>query len=165
MKKMLCQSLIFPIFDYCDVIYFSTTDVNKRRLAKSFNSCIRFISGLKKFDHITAAIQTLKLLTPAKRQLLHLSCLTHKILQTNCPQYLKDELLALTDFHQHNTRNRDTLHIPGHRLEHFKNSMTYNCVSAWNSLPLELRQNSDTLKFSVMAKKHWLKQQSLDIVA
>ena len=91
-------------------------------------------------------------------------CLTHKVLHSSRPQYLKDELVLLTDSHVHNTRNTNTLRIPAHRLEHYKNSLNYNCASVWNTLPLDLRQIEDSLKFSVMAKRHFHEKQSVSII-
>jgi hypothetical protein len=165
MRKRLFQSLILPVFDYCDTIYASTTSANKLRVRKSFNSCIRFVTGLKKFDHVSQSIQNLNLLTPENRQALHLSCMTHKVLQSNQPAYLKSELTFLSDSHEHNTRNDHTLKIPIHKLEHFKNSLKYNCISTWNDLPLQLRGTDSSVKFLEMAKTYWFDKQSVMNIA
>jgi Reverse transcriptase (RNA-dependent DNA polymerase) len=165
MRKMLVQSLIFPIFDYCDVIYASTSDSNRNRIRKSFNSSVRFITGLRKYDHISPAIQDLNFLTPSIRQSLHVSCLTQKVLYSRCPTYLSDGLVTLTDGHAHNTRNSSTIRIPGHRLEQTKNSFNYVAAATWNQLPKSLREETDSLKFKSMARQHWLSKQNITALA
>ena len=163
MRKRLVQSLINPIIDYCDVVYGSSTTTNMQRIVKCFNSCIRFISGLRKYDHVTAAIQELQLLNPKNRHDLHVACLTNKVLLTGCPPYLKDELRFLSNTETYNTRNSSVLLIPKHKHEFFKHSFKYNSITVWNELPNELKLLDDHIKFSALARKHFMHKQLNDV--
>jgi hypothetical protein len=163
MRKRLVQALVFPIIDYGDVVYGSSSATNSLRIQKCFNSCIRFISGLRKYDHVTPTIQELQILTPKNRHDLHVACLTSKVLETGYPLYLKDELKSLSHSASHDTRNGALLCVPRHKHEFFKHSFKYRSVSVWNELPCELRLQDDHVKFSAMAKKHLINRQSCSV--
>ena len=126
---------------------------------KCYNSCIRYIAGLRKYDHVTLAIQEFQLLSPQNRHDLHVACLTHKVLHTGCPPYLKEELKILSNTESHDTRNHSVLRVPKHKHEFFKQSFKYNSVTIWNELPIELRLLDDHENFSAMARKHFMAKQ------
>ncbi|CAG9104276.1 unnamed protein product [Plutella xylostella] len=52
-KVTLAQSLLFPILDYADVSYLDLTEELLNKLERLQNLCIRFIFGLRKYDHIS----------------------------------------------------------------------------------------------------------------
>jgi hypothetical protein len=162
MRKRLVQALVIPIIDYADIVYGSTSTSNMQRIGKCYNSCIRYIAGLRKYDHVSSAIQELQLLTPKNRHDLHIACLTNKVLRTGCPLYLK-KLNFLSNTESHDTRNHSILRVPKHKHEFFKHSFKYNSVTVWNELPNELRLLDDCLNFSAMARKHFIHKQSLSI--
>jgi len=52
LKRKLIVSLVVPHFLYCDIIFSECSSKCKRRLEVCFNSCVRFIYGLRKYDTI-----------------------------------------------------------------------------------------------------------------
>jgi len=161
MRKRLVVSLLLPVFDYCDVIYGTTNISQCNRLKKNFNSCVRFICGLRKYDHISAAFQELNILAPEFRHALHTSILTFKVLQNGFPIYLKEDMQLLSDNHSYSTRDALQLKVPTHKLELFKQSFRYSSVNTWNHLPIELRSANCTHKFSNQAKMYWKSKQNV----
>ena len=78
----------------------------KDRIQKMQNRCIRFIFGLRKYDHISNYFTRLKWLNLKQRRKLHFACFIFKIKQSNCPTYLNDMLISTSDCHQYNTRQK-----------------------------------------------------------
>ena len=159
MRKRLVQSLVIPIIDYGDVVYGCVNSVNDTRIRKCYNSCVKFITGLRKFDHVTAAIQETKLLSPEHRHDLHVACLTHKVLCNGVPSYLRDSISYISETNLRQTRNSSMLKIPVHRLETFKRSFTYRSSVIWNQLPATLRTLDNYTVFSVKAHAHYESKQ------
>ena len=52
-RERLFNALLRPHFMYCDIIYSATTSVILQRLQQAFNSCLRYVLDLKKYDHIS----------------------------------------------------------------------------------------------------------------
>ena len=52
-KIHLCQTLLLPLLDYGDVCYLDRTEDRLNKLERLQNVCIRYIFGLRKYDHIS----------------------------------------------------------------------------------------------------------------
>ena len=78
-KIALAQSLLLPILDYADVSYLDLTNNQLDKLERILNFCIRFIFGLRKYDHISEFHIKLKWLPIAFAGTL-ISCLFFTIL-------------------------------------------------------------------------------------
>lgn len=56
-KALLVKTMIFPIFDFMDIVYHGFgmhgTNRDSDKLEKAFNSCIRFILNIPRREHIT----------------------------------------------------------------------------------------------------------------
>ena len=141
LKTMLVQSLIMPHFDYCDVVYNDLTEDLSIRLQRAQNSCVRFILGIKKSDHITPGFRQLNWLRLNDRRNLHSVCLVHRILSSSVPSYLASNFEYLHSNHNFNTRSRSgtQLAFPIHRTSLLDNSVTINAIRRWNALPVEIR--------------------------
>ena len=58
LKNKVRESLILPIFSYCNVVYFPCSDsINKKRIQKIQNT--RFVYNIIKFDHISSRFKQL----------------------------------------------------------------------------------------------------------
>jgi hypothetical protein len=53
MKLKLVRSLIVPNFMYGDVLFSRAGTESFRRLQVAFNSCARFVYGLRRYDHVS----------------------------------------------------------------------------------------------------------------
>lgn len=87
------------------------TNSLKKRIQRVQNSCIRYIFGLRKYDHISPYLQTLNTLNMEGRTRSHALTLMHKIVRKIAPTYLIGKLSYRQDIHNHNTRNRNTLNV------------------------------------------------------
>ena len=52
-REEMFNALLRPHFMYCDIIYSATTTTILTRLQQAFNSCLRYVLDLKKYDHIS----------------------------------------------------------------------------------------------------------------
>jgi hypothetical protein len=141
LKTMLVQCLIIPHFDYCDLVYNDLKEDLSIRLQRAQNSCVRFILGIKKSDHITPGYKELGWARLRERRNLHTVCLVHKLLSTSSPSYLASNFQFLHSNHNFNTRSRSgtQLTFPIHRTSLLGNSFTVHAIRTWNALPTDIR--------------------------
>jgi len=50
------QSLLFPLFEYCDIVYNDLSINLVNRLQKIQNGFVRFIFNDKKYDHVSCKL-------------------------------------------------------------------------------------------------------------
>ncbi|CAH2237662.1 jg11339 [Pararge aegeria aegeria] len=79
-KISLAQSLLLPLLDYVDSCYPDLTEELLNKLERLQNICIRFVFGLRKFDHISEYRVRLKWLPIRLRRELHLLSFLYSIL-------------------------------------------------------------------------------------
>ena len=143
-KLSLSSSLIISKLDYCDVVYGPNLSVeDSSLLQKVQNACIRYsYSDLKWRDHVTPVIRKAGWLKMEERRTLHLQCITHNILLTSKPMYLKEKLKKRSSAHSVNIRHRDKLCILSHKLSKFKSSFSYAAAHHYNNVPDEMKNLS-----------------------
>ncbi|KAL1447213.1 hypothetical protein WDU94_000539 [Cyamophila willieti] len=130
-KKLLCTSLIFPTIEYGGIVLSNITGILLNKLQTYQNACVRYIFGLKKYDHVSTLRRSLTWLTIARRLELQTLCLVWKIMnETSSPSYLHPSFIPLQSYHAHNTRSHHLLTIPPHRTDFMGKSFTVNAVTA-----------------------------------
>ena len=156
LRKSLSESLVLSLFNYCDFLYGPCLDnTYKNRIQKVQNSCVRFIYGLKKFDHISQNIKELKWLNMVNRRILHLNVFVHKMLIHKSGNIV-DKLTQRSDIHSVNVRQKNKLTMPHHSTALFQRSFNYNAVFYYNKVPTDLKM------LNVLALKNRLKAYLLD---
>ena len=149
-KLMLVQTLVLPIIDYADVCYPDLTEVLLNKLDRLLNNCIRFVSGLRKYDHISSARSRLKWLPIRQRRNSRILCLLYSILNNPLsPLYLKDQFMFVCQSHDRSLRssNNLTLYFPRHHSNFLSKSFTLQAARLWNALPIEIKLSSTKTLF------------------
>ncbi|KAJ4429878.1 hypothetical protein ANN_22082 [Periplaneta americana] len=59
LKKSLVQTHVFPYFDYADILLTDLSSHNKTKLQRAHNLCVRFVSNVRKYDHITPSLEAI----------------------------------------------------------------------------------------------------------
>ena len=157
-KVMLAQSLLLPILDYADASYVDLTQEQLNKLERLQNVCIRFIFGLRKFDHVSEYRKKLKWLPIRLRRNVHLLSLLYNVLfDPRTPPYLKERFDFLHLSHSRYLRSSNNLSLmtPVHTSSFVDNSFTVQAVRLWNSLPLNIRQAKSVSSFKVMVTNHF----------
>ena len=158
-KTLLCEILILSNFNFCCQVYAPSLDKEfQNKIQKVQNSCIRYIFGILKHEHVSHKLKELHLLNMQNRFKLHSACLYHKIVRTKHPSYLYNKLVFRTDVHNINTRNKDILTAPIHRTSQFKRSFSFNIYKTYNEIPSQYKILNERL-FKLRMKEYLFTQQ------
>ncbi|CAH2099536.1 unnamed protein product [Euphydryas editha] len=158
-KIALAQSLLLPILDYADTCYLDLKEEQLNKLERLQNLCIRFIFGLRKYDHVSDFRTQLKWLPIRLRRNTHILCLLYRVLfHLDTPLYLKNRFEFLCDTHERSLRSSSTLTLktPSHTTSFYSNSFSVKAVQLWNSLPLSIRRAQSLSCFKKYLKAHFL---------
>ena len=100
--------------------------------------------GLRKYDHISAGLRSLRWLNVKQRLMVNDAVMMHKCLKGLSPSYLSDKFSTRATIHERQTRNRDSLNIPPSRINAGQRAFYYRGVKVWNDLSKELREITNT---------------------
>lgn len=158
-KITLVNSLLLPIIDYADVSFLDLNQDLLNKLDRLLNTCIKFIYGLRKYDHVSEFRSKLKWLPIRERRNKRILCLLFSILKDPySPQYLKSQFSFLSDSHDRNLRSTDTLLLatPKHSTSFRGNSFEVTAVGLWNSLPIKIKKAPTKPIFKKLVYEHLL---------
>ena len=132
-RLRLIQSLIFPILDYCNVLFTDMLVDTSAKVQRAQNACIRFITGVSKFDHITPSYINLKILKVEDRRKLAIASSVWKIHKFHIPGYLYENYVPMSTVHSRSNRfTQLNMLIPRHRTEKYANSFLITSCRLWN---------------------------------
>lgn len=158
-KRNLCDSFVLSQFSFCSPIYHACLDnISRNRIQKVQNACLRYIYGIRKFDHISHKLLSAQWLNMQNRRLLRILSLFHKIILTKTPPYLYNKIRYRTDVHNLLTRFRGRISPPVHKTVLFESSFTYQIYLLYNRLPLHFLSCSMSLFKSKIFQFLFLKQ-------
>lgn len=134
------NSLVQPLFDYCDVVWDILTESQATRLQKLKNRTGRVITQ-QGYDIRSDVIRNeLAWGTLHDTRCKHKLIMIYKALNNLVPSYITD-FFDLLDYSQsYNLRDRDNkIALPRPRTNYLKNSFHYSGAILWNDLPSEVR--------------------------
>lgn len=158
-KLHLVNTLLLPIIDYGDVCYLDLNQVHLNKLDRLLNTCIRFIFGLRKYDHISHYRSLLKWLPIRERRHLRILCLLFTLLShPTTPPYLKCKFTFLSELHERPLRSSNNLSLatPIHRTGFLSDSFAVTAVRLWDMLPESIRKAPSRDSFKRQVKKFFL---------
>lgn len=146
-KLLLCESLVLSHFNYCDIVYGPCiTQADNQRLQKIQNFCIRFITFVPRFTHVTPYIRNLRCLKIQERRLVHYVSFLNKIVHSGRPSYLFDKMTKRSSLHNLPLRHVDsTLAVPKHSTSLYRCSFSYLSAYLCNNLLSRLPDRSPVL--------------------
>lgn len=144
-KIRLCETLILSIFTYCSIIYNAAIDQETEyRIQKVQNSCLRYIFGIRKHDHISHKLPECGWLNMKDRRKVQALCFYHKLLLSKTPPYLYRKVRFRCDVHSITTRYRNLISPPPHTTSLFERAFSYDIYSLYNNLPERFKALSVT---------------------
>lgn len=158
-KIMLAQSLLLPILDYADVCYLDATEELLDKLDRLQNLCIRFIYGLRKFDHISEYRRQLKWLPIRFRRNLHILTVLYNVLNTSSPGYLRERFKQSLPPTRpvRSCVSKNPLVTPHCNTVFYDKSFTVLATRLWNTLPENIRVNCHSVhSFKYRVKQYYL---------
>nr|CAI5837296.1 unnamed protein product [Callosobruchus analis] len=120
LKRVLCDSLVLSIFNYCDVVYGPClTAATSQKIQRIQNVCLRFIYGIRKKNALSHKWQECQWLNMKQRLTLHSISLYNEIIEFQKPSYFYRKLSFRTNVHNLNLRFSGKLTRPIHRAAMF----------------------------------------------
>jgi hypothetical protein len=140
-RKKLVQSLIVPLFLYCDVVYSQSSVGVNSMLNVAFNSCARYIYGIPRGASISAFSRRI-LGVPLNVYFdLRKTSMIYRLLSTGVPDYLSDRLRP--------ARSTRTLNLimPLYRTSHSSSSFFAQGADRWNNVPSFIKRKPSLSAF------------------
>ena len=159
-KLSLVETYILSQLNYGDIILQNLSVQLEYKVQKLQNRCIRFIYGLRKYDHISAFIKSKNILNMKNRRLLHGLSLMFKIKNKMAPMYLCNKISMHTETHGHFTRNRLNIDPPFARTKIRCMSFFVYISKKFNEISKEVDVSNISLHtFKIKCKKYLLNKQ------
>lgn len=158
-KITFAQSLLLPLLDYGDIAYLDLSERLLDKLERLQNVCIRYIFGLRKFDHVSCFRAQLKWLPIRHRRNVHiLSLLFNVLFKPQSPSYLSERFSYLASGSGNRLRSSSNLSLsfPASKSKSYSKSFSMHAVRLWNRLPVEIRQSQTVATLRNRLKKYWL---------
>ena len=157
-KIQLVTQIIFTTLDYCNVLLITAPQYVTQRLQVIMNNAVRFITGLKRREHISEFLFKLHILPINFRIRFKAALIAHKIVNKSAPEYLGNifpTFVPTTTISLRTACGRDTLMLNTSS----KHSPLYaQLVEEWNSLPYYLRASLRTTEFKKQLKTFYFKK-------
>ena len=128
------NSFVFSKLQYCSTVWSNTSNSNIDKFQKVQNSAGRIILGLRKYDHISDGLRSLKWLPIRDKLILKDATMMHKCFNKFVPDYLADMFRLRSQIHNRQTRSSGALDISLCRLSTGQRSFAFRGAKPWNSL-------------------------------
>ena len=99
------NSFVFSKLQYCLTVWSNTSNSNIDKLQKVQNFAGRIILGLRKYDHISDGLRSLKWLPIRDKLILKDATMMHKCINKFVPDYLADMFRLRSQIHSRQTRS------------------------------------------------------------
>ena len=157
LKRLLCNSLIQPHFDYASSAWYPNLNTNlKTKMQTAQNKCIRFCLQLDNRHHIGVnEFKKINWLPVGNRFQEIINVHVFKFFTNNSPEYMKD--LFKTQEPRSNLETRRSylkLSQPSVKTNSGKKCISYLGPYLWNKLETGLKQKESVNSFKHSLKKH-----------
>ena len=151
--KTLYYSLIYPYYNYCNIIWGSAANSHLKSLILMQKKCIRNISKAGFYDHTEPLFNEHKVLTVPKIYDYNCAKFIFQCYNNNTYSNFKNRLKTNSEFHEYNTKSKNLLRKPFVRLSKFTHSFLYNGIEIWNRLPVSVKIVKSFNSFKILTKK------------
>ena len=136
------RSLVISHVNYCIAVYGQGTVQNERKLLKVVNFAARVVAGLRKFDHVTATRNELRLITPRRMCDDRTMIVAHSAMARGEPSGIADLLQtnAAARASQRVTRSDSQLRPPAIRTATGQRSFSCRATRLLNQVDISVRQ-------------------------
>ena len=157
-KRKLTSSLILPLLDYCDSVYYNAAKTLLNKVQKVQNACVRFVLNIRKHESVRVHFNSIKWIAMEKRRTLHSLLLIYKIFKFKEPSYLFDVFNSSLTNHSYPTRFNCNLSFtpPRSRTTKYSNSFIVQSMKCWNDLPEAIKSAPTVQSFKSRVYQHLL---------
>lgn len=139
-RILLSKSLVLPHVLYCEFLYLSCDSTSSNILQVTLNNIIRYVNGLRKYDHISAMFIEFFGCTMIQFFQYRALLLLYKIINKREPLYLYNKIKI-------GSARTGTIILPVNRSNVYNNSSLFTTFTLWNRVPIEIRNVKPLSKF------------------
>ena len=143
----LIKAFVFCKLFYCSTVWSNTSNENIKKLQLVQNYACRIVTGLKKYDHITEALKSLKWLNVKKKLLFNDLVMVYKCINNLTPNYLCERFKQRSEIHQRDTRQKSELTLPKCRIAAGQRAFAFRGAKSFNFLPKFIRDTESLSGF------------------
>ena len=152
----LVETYILSLFNYGDILFQNISGRLSNKIQRVQNSCMRFVYGLRKYDHISHCYEKNKTLNMENRRKLHSLILMHKIALGLAPDYLSEKIVRHQDLHSYHTRRRENIAVQRVNTSIRSNTFFISISKLYNEILPVIggRENMSLNTFRTKCKNH-----------
>ena len=152
--KTLYTTMIQPYLLYGIEAYYGTYQTLTNKLFILQKKSVRAINKLPYNEHTNLAFKNMGILKLKDLFTYQIATFMYKTIYMSQNPDLSNELLRNQDVHSYETRQRNKLILPRITKHRSKNSILYQGVSVWNSIPVNVHENVSLSKFKNKLKEN-----------
>lgn len=146
-RRKLVQSVIMPIFMYCDAVYYPGITANlKDRLHRCFKSTLRFVHGLRRRDSTQTVRSSILGHDLPSNYRLRICCFMRQAYFDQLPNYIMEHMQ-----HGRQERTRSFI-VPRHTTSSGK-SLLIHGASCWNGVPHAAKMKPTLTSFKTALRR------------
>ena len=148
------RSLVLSHLDYCPVIWSSAAEKHLKKLQIAQNRAARLVLNCSFRTNVGWMHRQLSWLTVDMKLQYCLLMFMYNVIWNNTPQFFHEQILYIGFCHGHYTRQVSSGHlvVPNHNQNSMMRTVLHRAFTAWNMLPLNLRQTSSRFSFKRLLK-------------
>jgi hypothetical protein len=152
--EQLVHSFISNKIDYCNALLYGVSDHLLDKIQKIQNNAARIVKKIKKYDHITPALEQLHWLPIKQRIIFKILLITYKAYHNSTPTYLRELLILKEKTRTLRSSNRLLLLTPRTKLKYGDRAFCNAAPSLWNDLPLYIKNSGSITTFKTNLKTY-----------
>lgn len=153
--RNLYFSLIYPYLIYCIPAWGAANQTTLNPLIILQKRIIRILTNSDFYAHSSPLFRSLNILKIKDMFAYQTNILMYKALNQMRLPSLRNAVISSQLNRTHYTRNNN-YRAPFCRLEKSKQTLLYQCITNWNSLPSETKNKNTINSFKKECKKHFL---------
>ena len=154
----LVLAFITSRLDYCNSVLAGLLQATLEPLQRVQNAAVQLIFQLGRREHITPGLCQLHWLPIRWRIQFKLCTIMHSVHTGRCPAYLADCVQTVASSSSHSGQRSATSSrfvSPRLRTKFGERAFSYAGPVAWNSLPADIRDETDSTAFRKLLKTHY----------
>jgi hypothetical protein len=145
-------SIVGSRLDYCNSLLNGTSQANIAKLQRVQNTLARVVSGANMRNHITPVLKNLHWLPISVRIEYKVALLTHQVLTTSQPEYLRDTVSLYVPGRDLRSSSQQLVSLRRTYTATGRQSLNYAASTVWSSLSAATRSTHDVKMFKRVLK-------------